>query len=246
MFKVKKLKLWAIVTLVFVSAMLVFGCASKRVKEEEFSGYLGKQYYTSMKEVKLPSGAVSLTWLAPDFYSPENQKKYFDQTKFIIDRVVWYPTPKPGSQIKSDVLAEIALYFDENLAKALEEEEKVIIVDKPGPGVIRVSPALTGVEVPIESMKVYEAVPVAAVFAVGSVAAGTRDRIIEVYFECKGTDSLSGEMQVATVRKGIGTEKTLENKRDTLELEHARPVLDQFISDFVANLKVIKAGGLID
>lgn len=241
-FKVKKLKLWAVVSLVFVSAMLVSGCASKTVKEEQFSGYLGKQYYTSMKEIKLPSGAVSLNWTAPDFYSTETNKKYFDQPKFLIDRVVWHPAPKPGPQIKSEVLAEIARYFNENLIKEIEEKTDAIIVDEPGPGVLRLSPALTGVEVPIEKMKVYEVVPIAAVFAAGSVAAGTRDRIVEVYFEAKGTDSLSGEMQIALVRKGIGTKATLEGKRDILEIKHARPILNQFISDFVANLKLIKAG----
>jgi hypothetical protein len=237
-----KLKLLAIVVLVLVSSMLVSGCASKTVKEEQFSGYLGKQYYTSMKEIKLPSGVVSWNWTAPDFYSPETNKKYFDQPKMLIDLVVWHPAPKPGPQVKSDVLAEIALYFNENLIKEIEETTDAIIVDKPGPGVLRLSPALTGVEVPIENMKVYEAVPVAAVFAVGSVAAGTRDQIVEVYFEAKGTDSLSGEMQIALVRKGIGTKTTLEGKRDTLEIKHARPILDQFISDFVANLKLIEAG----
>lgn len=49
-------------------------------------------------------------------------------------------------------------------------------------------------------------------------------------------------MQIALVRKGIGTKTTLEGKRDMLEIKHARPILDQFISDFVANLKLIKAG----
>lgn len=161
-----------------VSSMLVFGCVSKTVKEEQFSGYLGKQYYTSMTEIKLPSGAVSLNWTAPDFYSPEINKKYFVKPKLLIDRVVWHPAPKPGPQIKSDVLAEIALYFNENLIKEIKETTDATIVDKPGPGVLRLSPALTGVEVPIEHMKVYEVVPVAAVFAAGSVAAGTRDRIV--------------------------------------------------------------------
>ena len=52
-------------------------------------------------------------------------------------------------------------------------------------------------------------------------------------------------MQIATVRKGIGTKTTLENKREMLEMKHARPILDQFISDFVANLKLIKDGGQI-
>jgi hypothetical protein len=237
----KKINILAVLTLVLLSLMFLSGCASKTVGEDKFSGFLGKQYYSSMEKIKLPSGAVSMNWTAPDFYSDESHKKYFDKTKLLIDRIVWHPAPKPGSQVRAQILTAIAEYWNENLIKQIKLNTDAIIVDKPGPGVMRISPALTGVEISAEKMKVYEVVPVAAVFAIGSVATGTRDRIVEVYLEAKGSDSLSGEMQIALVRKGIGTEK-LENVREELQMKQAKPILDQFISDFVANLKLIKAG----
>lgn len=235
--KIAKRHVSSVIIIAMSLVLLLSGCASKTVTEEQYSGYLGKTYAT-MKDVEFSSGAVGKAWIAPVVYEDKFFNDYLENPKIMLDRVVWYPAPKPGPQVRSEVLMQLAKYYNEKLVDEINKTGATV-VDKPGPGVIRMSPAFTGVEVAAEGMKAYEAIPVAAVFSAAKAAAGKRDRVVEVYLEVKATDSRSGELLAASIRKGIGTKK-IKGKEEQMTLEQSRPILDQFISDFVGSLKLLK------
>ncbi len=103
------------------------------------------------------------------------------------------------------------------------------LANEPGPQTLRVQAAITGVEIKTEGMKAYEVVPVAAIFGGVKALTGNRAREVHVYLEVKLTDSESGDLLGAVVRRIDGEE--LKNKKEQLELAHLQPDLDTAATD---------------
>jgi hypothetical protein len=103
------------------------------------------------------------------------------------------------------------------------------VTTEPGPGVLRMQTAVTGVEIKTEGMKAYEVVPVAAIFGGIKALTGKRDRDVRVYVEAKFSDSQSGEVIGAALRKVEGEQ--LKGKKDQLELEDMQKSLDGATDD---------------
>ena len=198
-----------------VCSIYLVGCSSSETtEEEEFSGFLS-DYSQLEKGRSLDGQAVVLKWVSP-------MLPFRQYTKVMIDPVVIYPTPQPGPQLRAEVLKSMLAYIN----KAVEQEvsRDYEVVTQPGPDVVRLRSAITGVKTKAEDLEAYEYIPIAFALASVQTATGTRDEVVEIFLEAELLDSSTSERLAAAVKKGFG--KPVESSSDQVELENVRPVLD--------------------
>ena len=204
--------------LVVIFSVLSVGCASNLVTHDQYSGYLSD--YSSLKAVETPSGGVTLRWISEKIA----EKGYHS---VILDKSVLYPEPKSSAQVSETVLQQLSWTLDKAMNDAAKGTFK--IVKNPGEGVLRIRPAITGVEHNMEGMKPIEILPVALVLGIGKAVAGTRDRDVDVFLEVEVTDSQTGELLAAAVRKGEGAQ--LENDTEQLTMVHLNDMVKRWEKD---------------
>lgn len=116
----------------FALVLSVASCAS--VQQPKKTGFLG-EYYGNLEPG--PKGGAEWRWIKPGV----DIAKY---DKVMLDRVVFYFAPDSEDKgIDPEVMKELADDFNRELANALKD--KYPIVGEPGPGVLRVRFALTGI-----------------------------------------------------------------------------------------------------
>jgi hypothetical protein len=214
--------------MIIVAGLLVAGCAAnnKLTKEEE-SGYLGDSAsYADLKESKDPLGNTVFRFVDPAF----NPKNY---NALMIAPLVFYPRPEPTDQLTTETMDQIRDYSNQALRKALEE--KVQVVDQPGPGVARVEIAFTAVVPQKEGLATYQYIPLAFVATMGTRAVTGTPENTRIATEGKVIDSVSGKPLMKAVR--IGTGENLEKLRGQrmVTLESVKPVLDSWIKGVADN-----------
>lgn len=200
---------------VIIMLLLIGGCATQTAKVGEFTGYLGD--YSKLEKTKDASGYEVLRWTSPKLKSQS-------YTKLILDDVVFYPKPKTSPQISKEVLVDIREYTNKALRR--EVGKSVSMVSQPGSEVLRMRTALTGVSTPLEGLKVYEYIPIAAVIAGVTTAIGERDREAFIVMEAELLDSRTGERLAIVVRKK-SAKKQLKDDKEQLSLENIRDVIDE-------------------
>ena len=164
-----------------------------------------------------------MRWTSPKF----KQGKY---KKLIVDNVVFYPGAKPTKQISKEVLIEMREYT--NKAVRREVGKVVPITSQPGPNVLRLRTAMTGVATSAKEMAGYEYIPVAAIVAGVTTATGARDREAFIMLEAEVLDSMTGERLIMAVRKRKG-KNLLENDKQKLTLDTVQDIID----DTAVNLR---------
>jgi len=174
------------------------------------SGFLGD--YSMLKATKDARGDTVMRYVNPKLRSGDYKAVLLDPTQF-------YPEPQPTEQVDAATLASIRQYVDTNLRNKLGK--KVTLVSQPGPGVLRIQPAITAVSGDKAKLKPYQYIPVAFVVA----EAKGRKRVAALQIEVDARDSLSGERMGAAVRQGEGAE--LQGKK--LTLRDVQPLLDRWI-----------------
>jgi len=195
-----------ILSLVFV------GCASTNVAQEHYSGYLAD--YSKLQQEKTVSGGVTHRWISEKFTAKGYHSVMFDKT-------ILYPKPKPTKQVSEALLTQFSSSIDNALNSAAQGSYKV--VSQPGAGVLRISPAITGVEHKSEGMTAIDVLPVAMLFNLGKAVTGTAEQDVEVFLEVAVTDSLTGESMASVVRKGEGAQ--LENDTQQLSIAHLKETI---------------------
>ena len=130
---------------------LIAGCASKELAKDEvatkqdYSGFLPD--YTRLKKVTDAAGNELLRWI-----SPKLNKQNYQQV--VLSEPVYVPAPKETAQVSNQVLDEIRAYGRKTLMDKLARQG--LLADKPGPGVLRVNLALTGVTTSTSGLKPWE------------------------------------------------------------------------------------------
>lgn len=193
---------------------------SAYAEEPEYSGFLGD--YSKLAEEKDAAGEAVLRYINPAL-------KPGDYNSVIIDAVQFYPAPKPTEQVSERTLNDIRNYMDNGLREKMGG--KLTIATEPGPGVLRLRPAITAVAPQSPGLKPYEIVPIGFLIS----AAKGRGKVAAITMEIEAVDSVTGERIGASVRKGVGAK--LEKKDAQLTLEQLRPTLDKWIetgSSFMA------------
>lgn len=205
-----------------LGAALVSGCASTQPSQSNYSGWLGN--YDKLQPYTTATGATSMRWIDPALQSGQ-------YNAIMIDPVTYYPAAQPGSQVSQSVLNQIPTYLV-NQVRAELGANNVNVVSQPGPGVLRLTAAITGVDTPTEGMQAYEVLPIAAVWGAAKAATGERAHNTIVYLEAKMTDSQSGKMLGEVVRKGLG--ENLSDSKAQLDMNHVKPILDGWAKDAAA------------
>ena len=203
-----------------LSLLFAFSVAAAKKEEPVYSGYLAEDIYPKLEEVEIREDVTAKRWIGP--------KLNFSNFKSVlIEDVTLYPEPEPGPQVSAETLEAIRSYATEKLTTKVGSVLNV--VDEPGPQVLRVQAAITGVEIKTEGMKGYEVVPVAAIFGGFKALTGKRDREVHVFVEVIFSDSETGEVVGAAVRSVEG--EHLKGKKDQLELEDMQESLDSATDD---------------
>ena len=212
------MKIAKLIGAALLGTALMTGCMSAKPDKSDYSGWMDD--YSNLSEFKTSSGAVAMRWVNPEL-------KKGQYRALMIDPIAYYPAPPADSQVPQKTIQALPNYLTQQMRNNIGSEIK--IVQKPGPGVLRLRAAITGVETPTEGPKAYEVIPVALIFAGASAATGHRDHNTLVYLEAQLIDSESGEVMAKSVRKGIG--ENLENDAAQMTLETAKPILNGWAKD---------------
>ncbi|MCP1604884.1 DUF3313 domain-containing protein [Pseudomonas citronellolis] len=221
------MKLKSLAVSVCLASLVLSGCASKYVEPEQYSGFL--KNYSVLKEEKSPSGAPVMRWIQPGIDVNRFSSVYVEPSQL-------YPQPQPTEKIPQSTLQGITSYYDQALqtqfAKALP------LANGPGPGVLVVRPAITGVSASTKGLQPYEVIPIALVAAGVSAATGIRDQDTSIATEAAFLDGGNNQVVAEVVRKGAGAE--LDNSSQVMKASDARAVLDGWAADMVKSFQALK------
>ena len=210
------------------TAIVISGCSSnqdKPTQEElaQLNGYFGD--YSALKEIKdKEDNDIEIRrWVT----SKDIKGKY---PKLIVEPVVFYPEPEASKQVTVETLQGIGQYTDDKLKSELAKSFQ--LVDQAGPGVAKVSLALTGVTTDTEDLKFYQYIPVALIVTGVAAATGERDRVASMMVETLVTDSVTGEKLGMGVRKFAG-KTLLKNDTEMLTVDIMKPTIDDNVNSAV-------------
>ena len=214
--KHKTLGITKIITILTTICVVLMGCAAQqsKVSSDQFSGYLND--YSKLTKVK---GQENLRWIS-------DEAKSGGYTKVMLDKTVVYP-----QSISTLFLEDVAAVFDHALRKSFTDG--VEVVTQPGPGVLRIKPALTGLTSETEGVKSYEFIPVAAIYNGFKAAMGWRSKVSQLFLEFDVIDSVSGKSIAAGVRKGTNEQLTQEK----VTLSDVRPIVQEWAAQGATSVK---------
>lgn len=201
------------------AAMLLNGCTSKTVSQEQYSGFLPS--YDGLQAVKTASGQKALRWVDPTFNVANYDKLIFQPLRL-------YPTPQTTDRIGQQTYDELLKYANQRVGEALSSRFQLVGFSS-GPRTLEFRGAITGVSANTEGLKPYEVIPIALVLAGTMAATGERDQDTELYLEGELIDTSTGKAVLRVVRKGFG--KTLSNDRQTVQFADLKPVVDDLTTD---------------
>lgn len=205
---------------VITTMMALTGCASKIAQPDKYSGFL--KDYSNLKETTSASGKPELRWIDPN-YNPAN----YDNVVF--NPIVYYPVPKPNTQIAQKALDQIRNYTNTQLKQAIAERKP--LATTAGPRSLIFRGAITGVDSSKEGLQFYEVIPVALVVAGTQAATGHRTMDTSLYFEGELIDAKTNKPVIKVVRKGEG--KSLANENTPMTVDTLKQVIDDMAIDAV-------------
>lgn len=202
-----------------LAAMLIAGCASNNTPmQSEYSGFLGD--YSNLQQTQDAKGETLLKYTNPKL-NPANY------SAVIVDPLVTYPKAEPTEQLSQTTIDQIRGYGTSCLKQAIAS--RVRVVDAPGPGVLKLQVAITGVASTAEGIKPYQVVPMAfvATMAINTVAGAPQDAKLLV--EARATDSVSGEVLSKVVRTHTGERLgRVASNEPVITFESVKPIMDDW------------------
>jgi Protein of unknown function (DUF3313) len=203
---------------VVLLAALLGACASgpSDPNAAQGSGFL--RDYSNLAETRDTQGKSIRAWANPKF-TPANYNA------ILFDPVVFYPEPKPSEQVSAETLHQLLTYTNETLKRSLSQRFRV--VDRPGPGVVRIRSAFSSVAAQGEGLKPYQYVPMAFVASMAiRTATGAPQRAF-IVLEVEATDSVTGELLGERVRAGTGERLSKVAGQQVITLDAVKPMLDE-------------------
>ncbi len=213
-----------IIVSLIVSSVLLTGCASNKVSEDKYSGFLSD--YSILKTA--PDDKDTLGYVAPNI----DWEKY---NSGMVDRVVII-TPDGDKEVDSKLLVAIAEKFEEMIKADLKKHFN--IVDRAGPGTIRVQAAITGAFSSYDDLKGYQYIPIAAAVVGGMRASGAEKKSVRVMAEVKLLDAVDGQLLAQAVDLKAGGKK--QSAESGILLADVKEILKQWsqrITDRIVSLK---------
>lgn len=192
------------------TALASAGCAPR----SGFSGFL--RDYSKLERDPFLDNSLAYT-------SPTADLKQY--TKFIIDPVVVHFAPDAdGVAIDPADLKILADYWRDEAVKALSR--RYTVVTEPGPGVLRVRAAITGIKrnAPLGSGQ--------------AITKGPEIMLGGASMEAEGLDSRTGERVSAVVDSRSGTVLGITGQRQTYD--DAKEIMRLWVERFVARVDIIQ------
>ncbi len=214
------------------TAFLLSACSTPAPPKE--SGFLSN--YKNLHEEPAPGGGTRLVYVNPDF----TPARY---TAVWLDPIIYFPDPKPGDSVSVETLTEIRMAADRMLREKIGRD--IRLVDQPGPGVARVSIAITAVGSEQQALAPYQYIPIALVLTgAKAVIEGGMPRDATIAIESKVTDSQSRALLYASVRGGTGEKITnADQGAGGVQLADLQPLIDQWTTGAANEVrKYVKAG----
>jgi hypothetical protein len=208
---------------VLITLALLAGC--KSTPETQPSGFLGD--YSQLAPAPDREGVM----LYVD--RSANVRPY---TKLLVDPVQVLVTPAPDqAPPPPEVLQRIGAQFQDSLRRALTPAYQM--VDQPGPDVLRVRSAITGLRPAKPPTGVTDFIPIKAIYNVGVEATGTAPRVAEMTGEMEVLDPGGKRIAAATAtRKG---DKKLP-QGDQVTWESLPPITDYWAKNFRMRLDELR------
>ncbi|MBU3667317.1 MAG: DUF3313 domain-containing protein [Rhodocyclaceae bacterium] len=177
------------ITLLVASAALLSACGGGGLTESQKSGFMTSTEYNRLVNVGSPAPGVNLyRYVSPDF-------KRSDWHGVMIDPVILFQTALKGQGKKGlteETIYETRMIIDKQLKE--KASSRFNVVDKPGPGIARLSIAITGAEVEGDGFKPWNVIPVSAVLYAAQKATGLDSKTPMLVVEAKMRDSVTGKI----------------------------------------------------
>jgi len=161
--------------------------------ETKFSGFLGD--YSQLRPAPDREGVLLYV---------DKSASYQPYTKVMFEPVQVLVTPNPEYQIPPEELARMSDALLRSFRQALEPAYQV--VTQPGPDVLRVRAAITGIQPAKPPTGATDFLPIKAIYNAGRAATGTSSRVAEMAAEMEVLDPSGKRVAAATAtRKGETT-----------------------------------------
>jgi hypothetical protein len=201
---------------------------TKGAQQPRYSGFL--QDYSKLKAVPDREGVML-------YVNPALKSKA--STKIMFQPVEVYVSPSAEYKgIQPDAMKRMTDSFLESFKRALTPGYE--IVTAPGPGVLEVRTAITGVQPVKPGMTPVDFLPIKAVFNAGRAAAGKSPNVAELTAEMEVLDSDKNRLAaVVANRKG---DKTLQ-QGEQITWAHLQAISDYWAKTFRQRLDALRAAG---
>lgn len=201
---------------VALGALLGACAGTGDVSEDKGSGFLRDT--SRLVESKDGAGLTIRQWASPKF-TPANYNA------ILLDPLVFYPEPRPTERVSAETLQQILKYSNDVLKRSLDKRFNV--VDRAGPGVVRIRGAFSSIGVQAEGRKAYQYIPIAFLITAASRAAEGAPQQALIVVEAEVTDSVTGELLAERIRIGTGATLAQFSDKDALTLDRVKPLLDE-------------------
>ena len=171
------------------ATLMLAACASGGLSPSQKSGFLTSSEYNRLEPVASPGPGVEIyRYVSPGFVRS-------DWKGVMIDPVILFQTALKNEGQKG--LSEETIYKTRMIIDS-ELKEKAArrfnVVDKAGPGIARLSVAITGAQIEGDGFKPWNVVPVSAVLFAAQKATGLDSKTPSLVVEAKMRDSVSGKI----------------------------------------------------
>ena len=207
------------VSAIAAAGLFLAGCASSNAPmQSENSGFLPG--YSDLQQATDANGETFLRYINPKL-TPANY------SAVIVEPVVFFPQAEPTAQVSQETLDQIRGYGSTCLKQAIAS--RVRVVDAPGPGVVKLQVALTGVATTAAGLKPYQYVPQAFVVSMAVNAVAGAPQQAKLLVEAMGTDSVSGEVLSKVVRTHTGERLArVASNQPVVTFESVKPIMDEW------------------
>jgi hypothetical protein len=211
-----------------IVATMALLAACKSTPEQTQTGFLAD--YSQLKPA--PDREGVMIYVKQDFdFRPYN--------KLMLDPVQVLVTPKPDEPpVPPEVLQRIGQQFQQSLTQNLAPEYQ--IVSQPGPDVLRVRAAITGLEPAKPPPGAIDFLPVKALYNVGRAAVGNSPRVTELKSELEVL-SPSGQRVAAATASRQGDQRLPQGSEITWD--SLPPITDYWAKNFRLRLDQLRGVG---
>lgn len=204
--------------LLSLTLLILCACGAQPSIDQQTSGFLPQSIYPKMQVIDESSGQQGRRWVAPDFDREAYHAVFIEPMKL-------HAPSRLAQHTSLAALKEIEQLGTDKLRQSLGA--KVPIASAPGPGVLTINSAITGVAVGDAALKFYQYIPFSLAIQGMKSAAGLRKQEVYIVLEAKLSDGKDQRLVAAMIRAFEG--KHLSSAREALSSVHIEDELSSVL-----------------